>query len=124
MSIWDNYECPYCDPDDDNYEHFSSAKLLAKHRDEMHPGKPIYICSACEKTFRDWWKGTEHVQDKHDEYCDECQRQYLYEAVDLSKRDKKRISKIHTKISELKKDLETICVIPKMQISEREATDR
>ena len=119
MSVWDNYECPYCDPDDyDNYEFFSSAKLLAKHRDEVHPGKPIYVCSACEKTFQDWWKGTEHVQDKHDEYCEECQREYLYEALYLSPKDTKRIGEIHTQIGKLKKELEELCATPKIHDSE------
>ena len=117
MTHW-NYECPYCDPEDyDNYKTFFSVSDLAKHRDKEHTGNPIYICSACDKTFQDWWKATEHVFDEHDEYCDECQKGYLYEAVYLSPEDKERISEIHTEIAELKKELDTLCVIPTVQPS-------
>ena len=113
MSIWDQVECPYCDPNDyDNYEVFSSSEELAKHRDKIHPGKPIYLCVACEKSFHDWHEATEHVHWDHDEYCDECQRGYLYEAICISPESKERISEIHDKISELKEELEKLCATP------------
>lgn len=113
MSIWDQVECPYCDSDDyDNYEVFSSVEELAKHRDEKHPGKAIYACMACEKTFHDWWEAKEHVHWDHDEYCDECQSNYLYEVIYISPESKERISKIHDKINELKEELEKLCATP------------
>ena len=123
MSIWDRYECPYCDPEDyDNYEVFNSVEELAQHRDKMHPGKPIYACSACEKTFSDWWKAKEHVHWDHDEYCEECQNNYLFEVVYLAPEDKARISTIHTQIDALKRELDVICATPKAQTSSRSET--
>lgn len=117
MGHWD-YECPYCDPDTtDPYPLFFSVADMAKHRDEVHPGKRIYVCSACEKTFQEWQKATEHVFDVHDEYCDECQSGYIYEAVYLSPEVKKRRDEIHTEINNLKKELDEICSFPTVQTS-------
>lgn len=104
-----SFECPWCDPDDfTSFRCFDSINDLAQHRDIEHPGRHIYVCSACDQTFNDYDEACEHVQDEHDEYCDECQQNYIYEAIYVSPEVKNRINEIHDKIRVLREELETL----------------
>lgn len=117
-----SYDCPLCNPDDFTISTFhDSIEELAQHRDIEHPGNPIYICSACDRTFNEWQEATEHVMEKHDEFCDECQRGYIYEAVFLSPEIKARISGIHDEIKVLRDEIDTLIKIP-VPSSTEEAT--
>jgi len=97
---------------------FDSVEDLARHRDEVHPGQIIYVCTACEKTFSDYHEATEHVLWKHDVYCDECQQSYLYEAISLSSDMKNRISEIHTKMGELREELDQLTTIQRSEVKQ------
>uniref|UniRef100_A0A6M3M2K8 C2H2-type domain-containing protein n=1 Tax=viral metagenome TaxID=1070528 RepID=A0A6M3M2K8_9ZZZZ len=113
MGYRSSYECPWCDPENIALDPvFESIQELAQHRDIEHPGKPIYVCSACDMTFNEWQEATEHVRERHDEYCEECQRGYIYEAVALTPEKKQRISDIHDEIAKLREELEELCRIP------------
>ena len=112
MGFRTSFECPWCNPDDFTVDpYFSSVEELAQHRDIEHPGKPIFICSACDVTFDDWQEACEHVLQKHDVFCDECQKEYIYEAISLTPEAKERIREIHDEIQKLRDEIKTLTAL-------------
>ena len=70
----------------DRFECFCGAgwftkKELIQHVQKEHPDqKELWICTCCDKAFKDFDEAKEHVLHEHDVFCDECQNKYLYDA--------------------------------------------
>ena len=117
MGYRDEFECPYCEPNDCMI--FDTVEELDRHRNENHPGQSIFVCTACDKTFSKYYEATQHVLEKHDVFCDECQHGYIYEVITLTPEIKNRLKEIHTKIAELNEELEQLCTFNPVQSSSR-----
>ena len=94
MTVW--YGCPYCD------ESFNSIEELALHRDKEHPGKQIFACKSCEKTFKNYGDATDHLVWDHNKYGGDYEAErYIFAVFYIPPETKKEITEINKQISVL-----------------------